>query len=421
MNSPAGTTPSFSVELNAAIERHRLYLAKSVLGIRVIGGALWLTLALVFGLGLDSASYRPQIPYVASYLIMGIAISALYRKFSSIGFPSTLLLAFVDLPFVFGMQYLAATGNGDHTRALGTAVSLVLVVLLIAILTLHRRTIAAVTLTGLFSVACTQALMGMGSAIIFSDAMLIFFAGIIGMATVNFQLRLIYKVHFEEQSRTRLARYFSPAVAAQIATQGTDSRRCHITVLVADIRGFTKLAEAMDPSQVVTLLNEYFQAMVTIIFEHGGTLDKFMGDGILAYFGGHDEEENSASAAVGCSIAMLNRLAELNTLRSSRDEPEFAVGIGVHSGLAVLGDVGSTERRDYTVIGDTVNLTARIEELTKAEDSPILVSEDTRSHCSESFHWHTVAKVSIRGREKPVVLFRPTVDIHRETKPRPNK
>ena len=167
------------------------------------------------------------------------------------------------------------------------------------------------------------------------------------------------------------------------------------------------MAETMDPTTLVTYLNEYFQAMVTVIFENGGTLDKFMGDGLLAYFGGHNEDENSAESAVQCAIAMLNRLAELNTLRSSRGEPEFMVGIGIHSGPAVLRDVGSTERRDYTVIGDTVNLTARIEELTKEQKIPILVSDETRLRSGDSFQWQRIAQVPVRGREEPVSLYSP--------------
>lgn len=400
-------TTIFSAQVKAAIERQRRILADTVLKIRSTGALVWLTLALIFSTLSPTSSYRIQIPYVTAYLIISIVVTICYSRFKSIRLPSTLFLAVIDLPFSLWMQYELALATGHFVRSFGVALGLIMVILLIAILTLRRTTIAAVTLAGVASLAYLEASVGFSLQFMLTDSFIILFAGGIGVMTVNYQYRLIYKIQFEEEARTRLARYFSPTVAAQIAEEGTQSRRCHVTVLFADIRGFTKLAETMDPGKLVTHLNEYFQAMVTIIFENGGTLDKFMGDGLLAYFGGYSEGENNAQSAVTCSIAMLNRLAELNTLRSSRGEPEFMVGIGIHSGPAVLGDVGSTERRDYTVIGDTVNLSARIEELTKEQKTPILVSDETRLRSGEGFNWRSVAKVPIRGREQPVTLYSP--------------
>jgi adenylate cyclase len=400
-------TTEFSEQVRQAIDRQRQTLADTVLKIRVIGALVWLGLSLLFSALSELSSYRQQIPYLLVYLALAATVLFCYRKYSGIRVPSTLFLAVVDLPFALWMQYELAIETGRHVRSFGVAMALILVILLIAILTLRRTTIAAVTIAGIGSLVYLEAAIDFPTQFILTDALLIFFAGGIGMMTVAYQHRLIHRIHFEEEARSRLARYFSPAVAAQIAQEGTESRRCHITVLFADIRGFTKLAETMDPGTLVTHLNEYFEAMVTIIFAHGGTLDKFMGDGILAYFGGHNEDQNSATSAVACAMGMLNELAELNTLRSSRGEAEFSVGIGIHSGPAVLGDVGSAERRDYTVIGDTVNLTARIEQLTKDQKTPILVSDETRLRSGEAFHWRSVAKVPIRGREQPVVLYCP--------------
>ncbi len=362
---------------------------------------------MVFSIINPETSYKSQIPYVSIYLVAAILVTVAYRKFEISQLPSTLFLAVVDLPFALWMQYELALETGRHLRTMGIALALTLCILMIAILTLRRFTIAAVTITGMLTMGYMENLLEFRLQFMTTDLLVILFAGAIGIMAVNFQYHLIYKIHFEEEARSRLARYFSPTVAAQIAEAGTESRRCHVTVLVADIRGFTKMAETMDPKQLVTYLNEYFQAMVTVIFENGGTLDKFMGDGILAYFGGHNEDENSAEAAVNCAIAMLNRLAELNTVKNGRGEPEFMVGIGIHSGPAVLGDVGSAERRDYTVIGDTVNLTARIEELTKEKQIPILVSDETRLRSGDAFDWQRVAQVPIRGREQPVSLYSP--------------
>ena len=381
-----------------------------MLKIRCAGASVWLGLAIFFSIINPETSYKSQIPFVAVYLLLALLVTLAYRKFEISQLPSTLFLAVVDLPFALWMQYELALETGRHLRTMGVALALVLCILMIAILTLRRFTISAVAITGVCLIAYMESLLEFRLQFITTDVLVIIFAGAIGIMAVNFQYHLIYKIHFEEEARSRLARYFSPTVAAQITEEGTESRRCHVTVLVADIRGFTKMAETMDPKQLVTHLNEYFQAMVTVIFENGGTLDKFMGDGILAYFGGHDEDENSAEAAVNCAIAMLNRLAELNTVKNGRGEPEFMVGIGIHSGPAVLGDVGSAERRDYTVIGDTVNLTARIEELTKEKQIPILVSDETRLRSGEAFDWRRIAQVPIRGREQPVSLYYPATD-----------
>lgn len=404
----------FSEQVKQAIDRQRHILADTVLKIRVIGALVWLALGLFFSAISDVSSYRSQIPYLLVYLSLAVLVSLCYKKFSGIRVPSTLFLAVIDLPFALWMQYELAIETGRHVRSFGVAMGLILVIMLIAILTLRRTTIGAVTLVGIGSLVYLEAAIGFPAQFILTDSLLILFAGGIGMMTVAYQHRLIHRIHFEEEARSRLARYFSPAVAAQIAEEGTESRRCHVTVLFADIRGFTKLAETMDPGTLVTHLNEYFEAMVNIIFVHGGTLDKFMGDGILAYFGGHNEDENSATAAVACAMGMLNELAELNTLRSSRGEAEFSVGIGIHSGPAVLGDVGSAERRDYTVIGDTVNLTARIEQLTKDQQTPILVSDETRLRSGEAFNWRSVAKVPVRGRDQPVVLYCPVDEVPSE-------
>ena len=178
-----------------------------------------------------------------------------------------------------------------------------------------------------------------------------------------------------------------------------------LTVLFSDIRGFTSLSELSRPEDVVAMLNAYFTREVGIIFRHGGTLDKFMGDGIMAFWGAPIASPDSARDAVTAALAMIDSLeglrAELGELGA-----HLAIGIGVHTGSAVVGFIGSSARLDYTAIGDTVNLASRVEGMTKGV-APILVTEATRDAAGDAFAWRDHGLHSIRGRDNQVRLFEP--------------
>ncbi len=203
--------------------------------------------------------------------------------------------------------------------------------------------------------------------------------------------------------RSALERFLSPGIAKKVAAEAAELKvggeNQKITVLFADIRGFTPMAEAMSPEQVVECLNQFFQSMSEIIFAHGGTLDKYLGDGLMALFGAPFAAENDAQRAVRAAIDMQKNLAELN--RSSGRE--LQMGIGINTGRAIVGFMGTQRRLDYTAIGDTVNTASRL--TATAAPEQILISESTREEIPASVATRAIPPVRLKGKAAPLRVF----------------
>ena len=164
----------------------------------------------------------------------------------------------------------------------------------------------------------------------------------------------------------------------------------------------------MKSEDVVALLNEYHGRMVDCIFRNGGTLDKYIGDGIMAYFGAPIARGDHAECAVKCALDMSEALKGLNAQREKRGDWEIQIGVGIHSGRAIVGDIGAPHRREFTAIGDAVNLASRIESLTKVHGESILISEETKRLVEARFDLREAPVATVKGKEKPVRTFVPT-------------
>jgi adenylate cyclase len=204
------------------------------------------------------------------------------------------------------------------------------------------------------------------------------------------------------------SRFVNPHVVKQLVERGGiegAGQSREVTLLFSDIRGFTSLSETRKPEEVVALLNRYFSLQVEVVFKHGGSLDKFIGDCIMALWGAPLDDPEHARHAVACALDMADTLAAFR--RQLGATSDFDVGIGIHSGPAVVGLIGSDRRREYTAIGDTVNLASRIEGLTKEAKRRILVSKDTADRCGDAFAFTSCGTFPVKGRAQPVELLEP--------------
>ncbi len=211
----------------------------------------------------------------------------------------------------------------------------------------------------------------------------------------------------EGLSRHRLSRYVGQDLVNKIVNSNEDTplqnKRQMATILFADIRSFTTISEHLEPEVLISMLNEYFDAMVKIIFKHYGVLDKFVGDELMATFGILDSVENGPINALKAAIEMQNKMKSLMDEFRKKGYPVFEVGIGINCGDVVMGNLGSKNRMDYTVIGDTVNVAARLEQM--AEGRSIIVGEAVHERCGHLIAMQPKGEVKVKNRSQPVKCY----------------
>jgi len=243
----------------------------------------------------------------------------------------------------------------------------------------------------------------------FSEKDLRLLSSIAWQAAVSLEnAELMEKISREAVTRAELSRFLSPAVAEMVIRGDVKELRtgvsAEVTTLFADIRGFTSLAEEETPEKVVAMLNEFFSAMADIVFCFEGTLDKFIGDCIMAVWGPPSPHKDDACRALSAALEMQSAVAQLNAQRKEAGLPKLLVGIGVNTGQAIVGYMGSTKRHEFTAIGDAVNVASRLCNLAKGGE--ILTTSNTLEKAGGKFVAEPMSVVHVRGKEKGVDAYR---------------
>jgi adenylate cyclase len=222
-----------------------------------------------------------------------------------------------------------------------------------------------------------------------------------------------YQYFVEDREKRRVKRLFSRYVSKDVFDQlmsdpskaSLGGARRSMTVLFSDIRGFTTLSEQGAPEAIVQQLNEYFSRMVHVVFENRGTLDKFVGDAVMALFGAPLDDPDHAEHAVQAALAMLRELDQLNRGWAAEGRPTLAIGVGVNTGDMVAGNIGSESIMSYTAIGDAVNLGSRLESLNKQYGTSIIISDATRERLRRRYDVRALGDVVVKGKSQPVAIF----------------
>lgn len=233
--------------------------------------------------------------------------------------------------------------------------------------------------------------------------------------------RLATEKKHKQKVRTMLSQYVSPDVLSSVIDRydvldASVGKKENLTIMFSDIRDFTNISEQYEAAEIVDLLNIYFSEMTDIIFAQRGTLNKFIGDAILAFWGAPVKTTVHADQALAAALLMREKLPAVNQTLTDKGYTAIDVGIGIHTGAVILGNIGSHKKLDYTIIGDAVNLASRLEGLTKVYGVSILITEDTFNALQQPLPCIKVDKVTVKGKLQPVLLYTPAQNFITENK-----
>ena len=267
------------------------------------------------------------------------------------------------------------------------------------------------------SSAVVAALIGLNLWLYLGYGLVLPLASVLVMAIVAFALNMSYGYFVESTSRRQLANLFKTYVPPELVREmylnperyTMQAANKELTVMFCDIRGFTSLSESMEPTQLQALLNSVFSQLTEVIPANRGTVDKYMGDCVMAFWGAPVHEPDHARLAVKAALEISRAVEKINSQHLARGTAEIGIGIGLNTGVMCVGDMGSDVRRSTTVIGDAVTLACRIEGLCKTYGVTAVVSETTRQQVSGDVIWQELDRVCVKGRQQPISIFSPAL------------
>lgn len=290
----------------------------------------------------------------------------------------------------------------------------VLVLLLAGLLLAFGLPLLSATRAVLLSAAVVAALVAANFALFLGPGYVLPLATALAMAVTAFALNMSYGYFVESRSKRELANLFGTYVPPELVDEMVKHPDSYsmaasireLTVMFCDMRGFTKMSEKMEPAQLQALLNDVFSRLTARIRAHRGTIDKYMGDCVMAFWGAPVETPNHAELATRTALEMSGEMRRINEEHAARDLPDIGVGIGLNTGDMCVGDMGSDIRRSYTVIGDAVNLGSRLEGLSKVYGVEIVASETVR-RAAPGFVWQELDRVRVKGKAQAVAIYTP--------------
>jgi len=297
-----------------------------------------------------------------------------------------------------------------HTLALITAFSLITAILLLMVNNNYLRNSIPLLLAALF---ITVNIIAFDKNIVIDLVAPLFAIALSWL--IAFSSLLLIEGKEKRRFKRMMSQYLSPAVLETVVSRHEEYAKAEIgsketiSILFSDIRNFTNMSEQYQPEKVVEILNYYFSAMTTSIFHHEGTIDKFIGDAIMAFWGAPIKISDHAEKSTLAALEMLAGLTQVNQWLRTKQLSPLSIGIGIHTGDAILGNIGSENKLDYTIIGDNVNLASRVEGLTKLYNCSILITENTYQHLPANLPCRVVDLVRVKGKTKPIKIFQPLV------------
>jgi len=258
------------------------------------------------------------------------------------------------------------------------------------------------------------AVVGLNFWLYLGEGLVLPLATALVMASTAFALNMSFGYFVESKSKRQIANLFGTYVPPELVDEmvkdpdrySMKAASKELTVMFCDMRGFTKMSEAMEPTQLQGLLNDVFSRLTNVIRNNHGTIDKYMGDCVMAFWGAPVETPDHAVLAVRTAIEMAQEVRTINEEHHQKGLPEIGVGIGLNTGMMCVGDMGSSIRKSYTVIGDSVNLGSRLEGLSKTYGVDIIVSESTKK-LAPDFAWQELDRVRVKGKDLAVTIYRP--------------